>query len=81
MVKPLSKRVVLEHLRGKFAGLFQILGTDAEFASKETPVYIEEVDYLDHKGAARLKRVTPRYFHYIEAPPNRENAFMHKDQR
>lgn len=85
----LTKRVVLQHVRGKHAGLFQILGTTDKLNEdpnnpQPPPVYVPEVDFIDHKGAARLLRVRPRFLHYIEAPPNGMNAYggtFHPEQR
>lgn len=80
----MTKRIVLKHVVGPFSGLHRIMGTTDQLLAglqvEQLPPYIEPVDFVDHKGAARLVKVKPRYVLFHECPPNHENAF-HPEQR
>lgn len=61
-----SKRVVLEHVKGRFKGIRQILGTTDQLDVEVMPQYIPKIDFIDHKGSAELVTETPRLVHYRE---------------
>jgi hypothetical protein len=60
-----SRRIVLLHASGPYAGLYQIMGTDDGLPS--LPSVVESVTYLDgHIGSAVLAAIEPRYALYRE---------------
>ena len=69
----MSKRIVLHHTTGAYAGLWQILGTDDQlmekFKTASLPEYVAEVEFIDHKGSCSLISVKSRYVLYREVGP------------
>lgn len=62
---------MLLHEQGKYAGLYQILGTDDQLLRAEQlttlPMCVAPVQFVDHEGAARLDRIHKHYILYREA--------------
>lgn len=67
-----TKRVVLEHTNGPYAGLRQILGTTDDYADagEKIPSYVQEVVFSPGKrtGDASLIRSLRRHILYREVP-------------
>jgi hypothetical protein len=64
-----SKRVILRHVGGRFAGLWQIVGTDDELPKAKKagyPASLPKLQFIDHVAAAALQTVKPRYVLYRE---------------
>jgi hypothetical protein len=66
-----SKRVVLHHQGGRFAGLWQIVGTTDELpqtVALNLPRTLPRLVFLDHEAAGILIAEKPRYVLYKETP-------------
>lgn len=80
MTGTFDKRVVVQHTKGRLAGLWRILGAVSELKGKPLPTYTENVDFITHKGSCSLVQIKGRYVLY------RENLFdapqdFHSQQR
>lgn len=60
----MAKRIILEHTKLPLAGLRQILGWIEN--SDVPPIYICDVDFVDHRGSCKLVRTKDRYHLYKE---------------
>ena len=71
----IERRIVLEHLTGRWAGLRQIQGREPELRMAHgdvLPLSVEPFDFtvgslVSHKAGARMVDIHTRYVHYCEA--------------
>lgn len=77
-----TKRLILEHTKGRLAGLHQILGTDNRPTSELQTLV--DLTFPDHEGQGCLIRETPRAIYYRElitpAEANAAHDEFHTDQ-
>jgi hypothetical protein len=68
-VTPL-RRIVLEHTRGPYKGLHQIMGTTVDFGAQQPPSVTDVFDITpgNRRGAACLVKATPRFLLFKELP-------------
>ena len=70
---PRDKRVILRTVTGRWAGLREIQGTTEQLfedlGTRELPPFVDEVDFGDHSGPARLMLQQNRYVLYAEVVP------------
>jgi hypothetical protein len=74
VLKPLDKRMVLLHLKGAWAGIHQILGTQSETLASaniaELPAFIPECEMGDGRiVSVSMVKMTNRYALYRENTP------------
>lgn len=65
-----GKRIVLRHTSGRYNGLYRIMGRTEQLTpdAAALPLYLAEVDFIDHKAPAGLVKVTTRAMVYHEIP-------------
>ena len=68
-----DKRVVLRTLTGQWAGKREIQGTVSQLyrdiGVKKLPMQVEDVDFGDHRGPAKLMYQMNHYVLYAEVVP------------
>lgn len=72
-----AKRVVLLTLRGRMAGIYQIMGIQEV---DPLPTFIDNVDLDDHDGSVSLIQEKPRFYLYRENSPPGDGLEFNPDQ-
>lgn len=78
-----GRRIVLQHVKGPFKGLMQIMGHTDDFKGTAAPIVTEEFDINPgtRKGIAGLVKSTRRYLLYKEIDKPEGLGIFDRNQR